>query len=69
MVAAKLPKEVILHDIRGFDDRYTLDTTGFQIVDRKSKEKDFLNIKQVKKVYFPEVEDLLQKVQVLLSNR
>jgi len=38
-----------------------LDKTGFQIVKHASAEKDFLDDDQIKKVYYPEVEELLKK--------
>jgi hypothetical protein len=54
-------KQVTIHDIRGTEDQYTLDKTGFQIVKHASAEKGFLDDDQIKQVYYPEVEDLLKK--------
>jgi hypothetical protein len=53
---------VTVHDIRGSESRYTLDTTGFQIVNHESKEKDFTNDEQIKDIYYKETEELLKKV-------
>jgi hypothetical protein len=60
-----LPQQVTVHDIRGTEDQYTLDTTGFQIVKHESAEKDFLDDEQIKAIYYPEVEQLLKQVYVL----
>jgi len=54
-------KEVLVHDIRGSEDQYTLDGQGFQVVKDVSKEKDFLDDDSIKKVYYPEVEELLKR--------
>ncbi|KAH8803033.1 hypothetical protein F5884DRAFT_804205 [Xylogone sp. PMI_703] len=53
---------VTVRDIRGSEYKYTLDTTGFRVVEHESKEREFTNIEQIKKLYFPEVEDLLKRV-------
>jgi hypothetical protein len=52
--------EVTIHDIRGREKDFSLDTTGFQIVNHVSKEKDFLDPEQIKRDYYPEVEKLLK---------
>jgi len=54
--------QVVVHDIRGSEHEYTLDTKGFQVVKHESKEKEFLNDDQIKKVYYPETEELLKRV-------
>jgi hypothetical protein len=51
----------VVHDIRGTEDQYTLDSTGFQIYKHESVEKDFADDEHIKSVYYPEVEDLLKK--------
>ena len=51
----------LVHDIRGSEDKYTLDTTGFQIYKHESVEKDFLDDEQIKRLYYPETEELLKK--------
>lgn len=52
---------VIVHDIRGEENKYGLDLTGFQVVEHESVEKDFLDHDQIKRVYYPETENLLKK--------
>lgn len=54
-------RSVLVHDIRGTEDQYTLDKTGFQIYKHQSVEKDFLDDEQIKKVYYPETERLLKE--------
>ncbi|KUJ06562.1 methyltransferase-like protein [Mollisia scopiformis] len=56
-----VPQKTVVHDIRGTEKQYTLDTKGFQIVKHASKEKDFLDDEQIKRIYYPETEDLLKK--------
>jgi hypothetical protein len=53
--------QATVHDIRGSEDKYTLDTTGFQVVNHESAEKDFADDEQIKSVYYPEIEDILKK--------
>lgn len=50
-----------VRDIRGDEDKYTLDTTGFQVIKHASAERDFLDEEQIKKVYYPEVEAILKE--------
>ena len=54
-------KRLIVHDVRGREDQYTLDTTGFEIYKHESVEKDFLDDDKIKAVYYPETEELLKK--------
>jgi hypothetical protein len=56
-----VPLKATVHDIRGSEDNYTLDTTGFQVVKHESKEKDFADDEHIKSVYYPEIEDILKK--------
>jgi hypothetical protein len=53
-------QDVIVHDISGDEDKYTIDSHGFQYVKHESKEKDFLDDEQIKAVYYPETEQLLK---------
>jgi hypothetical protein len=57
-----LPVEVEVTDISGSEDKYTLDSHGFQIVRHESKEKDFLDEDRIKGDYYPEIEKLLKDV-------
>jgi len=53
-------QSVIIHDIAGDEDKYTLDSHGFQFVKHESQEKDFLDDGKIKAEYYPEVEQLLK---------
>lgn len=53
-------QDVVVHDIAGDEDRYTLDSHGFQIYRHESKEKDFLDGEKIKAEYYPETEQLLK---------
>lgn len=52
---------VTVHDISGDEDKYTLDSHGFQIYNHESNEKDFIDDEKIKTEYYAEVEDLLKK--------
>jgi hypothetical protein len=54
-------RQKVVHDIRGTEDQYTLDTTGFQIFKHESAEKEFVDDERIKRVYYPETEELLKK--------
>nr|ANM86433.1 hypothetical protein [Cladonia uncialis subsp. uncialis]AUW31030.1 hypothetical protein [Cladonia uncialis subsp. uncialis] len=54
------PLDVVVEDIRGREDQFTLDKNGFQIYRHASKEKEFTDDDQVKSVYYPETEQLLK---------
>ena len=49
-----------VHDIRGEEDSYSLDTTGFQIYKHTSQETAFEDDDQIKSVYYPEIEEILK---------
>ncbi|KAH9825949.1 7alpha-cephem-methoxylase P8 chain [Teratosphaeria destructans] len=52
--------EVTIHDIRGREHDFDINTNGFGVVqDVKSEEKDFTDDESIKKLYYPEVERLL----------
>lgn len=53
-------RTTVVHDIRGEEDKYTLDTTGFQIYTHVSQETAFEDEAEIKRVYYPEVEDILK---------
>jgi hypothetical protein len=53
-------QNVIIHDIAGDEDKYTIDSHGFQLVKHESKEKDFLDDEKIKAEYYPEIEQLLK---------
>ncbi|OJJ60389.1 hypothetical protein ASPSYDRAFT_148263 [Aspergillus sydowii CBS 593.65] len=49
-----------IHDVSGHELDYTLDANGFQFYYHTSAEKDFLDDEQIKRVYYPETEQLLK---------
>lgn len=57
-----ISQPLTVHDIRGSEDKYSLDTTGFQVVKHESAEKEFLDDETIKNTYYPETEELLKKV-------
>ena len=52
--------DVKVNDITGDEDKYTLDSHGFQIYKHESKEKDFQDDEKIQNVYYPEIEQLLK---------
>lgn len=60
---------VAVRDITGEEQKYTLDSHGFQLVHHETQTKDFKNIATLKTDYFPEVEELVKKVYAGPSNR
>lgn len=56
-----LSTSVIVHDIRGSEQDYNLDTTGFQVVKHESEEKEFTDEEKIKDIYYKEVEEILKK--------
>ena len=59
------PLNHIVHDIRGSEDKYSLDTTGFQVYKHVSEEKDFIDDEEIKRIYYPEVEQILKAALVV----
>ena len=53
---------VPIHDIRGHEDEYTLDKTGFQVVKSTTAEKEFKDDNKIKEGYYKEVEELLKTI-------
>ena len=49
-----------VHDIRGEEDRYTLDGNGFQIFRHASQEVAFEDGVEIERVYYPEIEGILK---------
>jgi hypothetical protein len=56
------PQKVVVHDVSGDEQKYTLDSHGFQFVKHESQEKEFLYDQKIKAGYYPEVEQLLKDV-------
>ena len=61
------PLDVVVEDIRGREDQFTLDKNGFQVYRHESKEKDFIDDDQIKSVYYPETEQLLKDAYVTVT--
>ncbi|KAG8533894.1 uncharacterized protein KY384_001635 [Bacidia gigantensis] len=53
-------RSALVHDIRGEEDKYSLDTTGFQIFHHSSNETAFEDDEHIKEVYYPEIEHILK---------
>ncbi|RMD43496.1 hypothetical protein DV735_g1596, partial [Chaetothyriales sp. CBS 134920] len=59
-VRPRVAQNVVVHDISGEENKYTLDAQGFQYVKHESKEKDFTDDDKIKAEYYPEIEQLLK---------
>ncbi|OSX56950.1 hypothetical protein POSPLADRAFT_1050355 [Postia placenta MAD-698-R-SB12] len=55
------PHPVVVHNVRGHEADFLIDTTGFQYVKHVSAEKEFDDEKRITDVYYKEVEELLKK--------
>ncbi|KAK4496464.1 hypothetical protein PRZ48_012444 [Zasmidium cellare] len=55
------PASVEVKNIRGSEDDFSLNKQGFQLVKHISSEKDFVDNDHIKKVVYPEVEELLKR--------
>ncbi|EGX90685.1 hypothetical protein CCM_07105 [Cordyceps militaris CM01] len=53
---------VVIKDIAGDEDAYTLDRNGFQVVQRGVTERDFVDDDQIQAGYYAETEQLLKDV-------
>ena len=56
------PHPAQIHNIRGREDHFKLDTHGFQRFEHVSAERDFDDTDQVKKVVYPETAQLIKDV-------
>ncbi|KAH0425313.1 Cytochrome P450 [Colletotrichum camelliae] len=54
--------DTVVTDITGSEDKYTLDSHGFQLHRHVSQEKEFTDDQRIKDLYYPEVEQLLFEV-------
>lgn len=52
--------KIVVHDARGSEDHFTLDSNGFQFYKHAAQEKDFLDDEQIKDGYYKETEQLLK---------
>jgi hypothetical protein len=53
-------REVTIEDARGRETEFTLDRNGFQLVKARTAVADFYDPEEIKRVYYPEVEQLLK---------
>ena len=51
---------VTITDVSGHENEYSLDSNGFQFYRHPSQEKDFVDDDQIRKIYYPETEQLLK---------
>ncbi|KAK2601927.1 hypothetical protein QQS21_004518 [Conoideocrella luteorostrata] len=56
------PHPVVVKDIAGEEDKYSLDRNGFQVHGHVASEKEFLDDEAIKKGYYAETEKLLKDV-------
>jgi hypothetical protein len=54
------PREIAIADARGREGEFTLDRNGFALVRSPSHVEDFYSDEEVRRVYYPEVEQLLR---------
>ena len=54
------PRDVKIEDARGREAEFTLDRNGFQLVRAPSQVHDFYSDEEIKRTYYPEVEQLLR---------
>jgi hypothetical protein len=57
-----VPHDANVRDLRKIKDEFTIDNAGFQLVDYKSEVKDFASEDEIKRVWYPEVKNLIKKV-------
>lgn len=56
------PHDVPIENVRGKEDAYTLDTTGFQFYTEPAKHTSFENDEEVKNEYYPESIELVKRL-------
>lgn len=54
--------QILIKDVAGEEDKYSLDRNGFQVYQRAAAERDFLDDDQIKAGYYAETEQLLKDV-------
>ena len=55
-------REMTIRDGRPLVEDFDLDVSGFELVGHKTRVKDFFDLDELKRVYYPEVEALIKKV-------
>lgn len=56
------PRQAVVHDMSGEEDRYQLDTHGFQLLQHESQEKTFEDEERIKTEYYKECEEVYKRV-------
>lgn len=56
----KTPFEITVHDIRGHEEEFKLDTQGWELFKHESAEKDFATDEEIERVYYPETIELIK---------
>lgn len=60
----RLHKDVVIENLRGKEDYFTLDTAGFQLWNRPSKHKAFTDDADVEREYYPECIEFIKEVSL-----
>src|SRR5437764_11746462 len=55
-------RAVAIHDGRPLKDEFDLEVTGFEFAEHKTQVREFFDVDELKRVYYPEVEALVKKV-------
>ena len=55
-------RKVAIEDVRGKEDEYTLDSTGFQFYRRPAKHTRFLDEEEIRAEYYPESIELIKEL-------
>jgi hypothetical protein len=54
--------QVPVHNARGHENQFRLETNGFQLLTHKTVVSDFRNDQEVRAIYYPEMEELIRSV-------
>lgn len=55
------PRTVVIQDVRGREDEFSLDRSGFEFLRHRSIVTDFFDERIIKGLYYPEVQQLLRR--------
>ena len=55
-------REMTIHNGRPLAGEFDLEVTGFEFVEHQTRVRDFFDLEELKRVYYPEVEALIKKV-------
>ncbi|KAJ3526993.1 hypothetical protein NMY22_g9948 [Coprinellus aureogranulatus] len=58
----KEPHDVVIENVRGKEDQYTLDNAGFQFLKAPPKHRSFENDEAIQNEYYPESIELIKQV-------